>query len=347
MKKRILLLITSIIFTLLVASCGAKASGANVSSAKLGKSINNYIDNNPGLLNEMISSAKKQVKDEQSGKKNTAVKTISKNEAALDKKIYSYLISKPELLDKMFKQYKAIKTGKQKAPSKTVYTGIDKSIHNYLITNAKTVLTGMSQAVQAKFVATKQKTLAKQYLTEIKNDKTTPTEGNPKATTTLVEYFDYQCSACKAEWPQIKTAIQTNKDLKVVFAEFPFFKGSEYAAKVSIAGYALDHTKFVKLHSGLMGLKIDENQLTPKDVMQVANTAGYSKVEISNYIKNNAKEINAQIATNRKWFNELRFNGTPSIIIANSANNKILVIPGAPRYLQKAIAQVNNNSANT
>jgi protein-disulfide isomerase len=338
MKKRILLLITSVIFTMFtIVSC---ASEATASDKKLDSQIDHYINSHPGLFNEMVIAAKKQNANTKPGQQAASHQSLSKEQVSFGKKVYSHLIAKPELLHKMFENYKAVKTGKVKITKEKVGTGVDKSIHDYLIANARPVLIGMSQAAEAKFAATKQKTLAKQFMAKIGSDNIAPAEGKANAKTTLVEYFDYQCSACKAEWPQLKTAIQKDKDLKVIFAEFPFFKGSEYAAKVSIAGYALDKNKFAKLHNGLMELNIPENALTPKDIMKVASKAGYQKSDLDNYINKNNKKINAELAQNRAWFDKLHFNGTPSIIIYNKENKKVVVIPGAPRYLQQTISQV-------
>lgn len=46
--------------------------------------------------------------------------------------------------------------------------------------------------------------------------------GNPKARNTLVEYVDYQCSACGAIAPTVERVIKEYKDdLRIVFRHFP------------------------------------------------------------------------------------------------------------------------------
>jgi protein-disulfide isomerase len=358
MKKRIILLITALSIAFLAASCSNSNTKKQISDKQLHTAINSYIDTHPGLLKEMVVAARKQVQNEKTGKKNPVAKN---DDPALDKRILAYLTSKPELFNKMIEQARQLEiAAKQKQASKgkvkakankkdskqqpqVAETKLSKYIHNYLVTQPRTVIESMVKAAQAKFM-TKQKGIARQALKAMVIDKSTPVEGNRKGDTTIIEYFDYQCSACKEEWPQLKAALKNNKDLKVIFAEYPFFPGSEYAAKVSIAGYALDQKKFVKLHSGLMEVTTAEGQLKPAKIMQIATAAGYTKAQLDKYMTQNASVIKAELAKNSSWFEKMKFQGTPAIIIASSTNKNIVIIPGAPRNLQSVIDSVKNKA---
>lgn len=45
--------------------------------------------------------------------------------------------------------------------------------------------------------------------------------GNPEGSATIVEFFDYRCPYCRRGWANIKRLIEEDKDLRVVFRQFP------------------------------------------------------------------------------------------------------------------------------
>ena len=62
-----------------------------------------------------------------------------------------------------------------------------------------------------------------------------PTIGNPKASKTLVFFFDFQCIYCHKEYPLIKKLIVQDTDVKVVLLPLNLFgQASLYANKVAL-----------------------------------------------------------------------------------------------------------------
>jgi protein-disulfide isomerase len=60
--------------------------------------------------------------------------------------------------------------------------------------------------------------------------------GNPDGQTTVVEFFDYNCSFCKRNHTEVAKLIQTNPDVRVVIKEFPILgAGSLFTAKAALA----------------------------------------------------------------------------------------------------------------
>ena len=53
------------------------------------------------------------------------------------------------------------------------------------------------------------------------NDPDAPIAGNPKGDVTVVEFFDYQCGYCKRVLPTLRKLLDTDKNLRWVFKEFP------------------------------------------------------------------------------------------------------------------------------
>jgi protein-disulfide isomerase len=212
---------------------------------------------------------------------------------------------------------------------------LGQKIHDYMISHPE-ILQEMIQAEHNKMMV-ERKSTAKQFLKTIANDNQAPTAGNPNGNITLVEFFDYQCSACKAAWPELKAAIADEKNIKITYAELPFFPGSKYAAEISLAAYKTDPIKYEEFHSNLMQRKEAEGKLTPEEILNVSLQAGYNNDELKQYVSNNQSDINKELKQNSQWFSKLNLDGTPSFIIQNNTTGKIQVIPGFPRDLPGVI----------
>ncbi len=63
-----------------------------------------------------------------------------------------------------------------------------------------------------------------------------PVVGNPNASVTVVEFFDYQCPVCKRVASTVARLTREDDDVRVVFKEFPVFgEASVFAARASMA----------------------------------------------------------------------------------------------------------------
>jgi protein-disulfide isomerase len=78
--------------------------------------------------------------------------------------------------------------------------------------------------------------------------------GNPQGKITVVEYFDYRCPYCKAALPEITKLIESNKDVRFVFKEFPILSPiSETAARAALGAKA--QGKYWPVHQALLAEK--------------------------------------------------------------------------------------------
>ena len=60
--------------------------------------------------------------------------------------------------------------------------------------------------------------------------------GNPQGDVTLVEFFDYRCPYCKQVAPAIKALLGEDKQLRIVYKEFPVLgPESVTAARAALA----------------------------------------------------------------------------------------------------------------
>ncbi len=83
--------------------------------------------------------------------------------------------------------------------------------------------------------------------------------GNPKAKVQLVEYADFQCPACLAEYPELKKFMNDYKDkVLVVYRYFPLTQVHQNAMVAAQAAYAASKQgKFWQMHDKLFDTQSD------------------------------------------------------------------------------------------
>jgi protein-disulfide isomerase len=85
----------------------------------------------------------------------------------------------------------------------------------------------------------------------LRNDHDSPVLGNPNGDVTIVEFFDYACSYCKAIEPRLASALRSDPHVKLILKEFPILTPeSLIAARASLAS-GRQH-KYREFHQALM-----------------------------------------------------------------------------------------------
>ncbi len=168
--------------------------------------------------------------------------------------------------------------------------------------------------------------------------------GNPKGDVTLVEFFDYQCSHCKQMGPVIEGLLKSNKNLRVIYKEFPIFgKTSEVASRAALA--AASQGKYEALHQAL--LKVTKH-VDEALVLETAKSVGIDTDKLK-------KEMDSQAVTdiltaNRELAEKLHLMGTPAFVVASTPNGQFkadstpVFIPGAAsaKTLEDTIKKVSS-----
>ena len=141
--------------------------------------------------------------------------------------------------------------------------------------------------------------------------------GNPKGDVAVVEFYDYNCAFCRQASETMRTLLKRDKDLRVVFKEWPI-KGadSEAVARVSIA--AARQTKFPAFHFALMA---STEHVDEALALEAARGAGLDMARLQRDMK--AIDMNDVFAKNRLLADKLGIDGTPSFLVADT------LIPGA------------------
>lgn len=138
-----------------------------------------------------------------------------------------------------------------------------------------------------------------------------PDVGNKKADITVVEFFDYNCGYCKQGYEAVQKSLDTDKNIRFVFVDFPILSESSHLASV----YALaahKQGKYFELHKALMTFK---GPKTEESILALAKTAGLDVAKLQADTKDPA--IEATLKKNMDLAQKLAINGTPAFIIGD------------------------------
>lgn len=207
---------------------------------------------------------------------------------------------------------------------------VEQIVHEYLVKNPE-VLVEASQALQQKQQHTMQeqaKDAIIQNASQLFTEELAVT-GNPKGDVTLVEFFDYQCVHCKKMKPVIKKLVKNDKNLRVIYKEFPIFgKSSELASKAALAAALQD--KYQPMHDALLSI---DKRLNEKVIMEAAKSVG---LDIPKLKKDMSGEtVKKALKENRELAEKMHLMGTPAFIVAATPGGQFkkdsdpAFIPGA------------------
>lgn len=219
-------------------------------------------------------------------------------------------------------------------------TAVEGVVKSYLLKNPEVII----EAVQ-NYQKQQQQEQISQAVGKIKENTTalfdnpkSPEIGNPKGNIVLVEFFDFRCPHCKDASGNVLKLKEDNKDLRVIYKNFPIFGGpSMTAAKASIASFKLDSKKYADFHRSLMHF---DGNLTNDDIFNLAGKAGYDVKSLKDEM--NQSWVNDQIQANMKVGTAIGVNATPMFVLANLSNSHYAFIPGAvpESELKKQIAKL-------
>lgn len=214
-------------------------------------------------------------------------------------------------------------------------TEIEDIIRGYLLENP-TLLREMADKLEANDKKAEEDLRNKALVTykdEVFKKPKDPTVGSLKGNVTIVEFMDYNCGWCKKSVGEIQSLVNSDKNIKVIFKDFPIFgEHSEYAARAALA--AEKQGKYWELHQAMFA---HEGQVTTDVVNQLAEAQGLDMTKLQADIA--SKEIGERIAANMQLGKQLAINGTPAFIIDDKVYGGYLPLDG----LNTAIAAVRAN----
>lgn len=153
-----------------------------------------------------------------------------------------------------------------------------------------------------------------------------------KGNVTIVEFFDYNCPYCRKSFNNLVKLTEEDKDVRVVFVEFPILsEESRLASQAAIA--SAKQNKYFEFHRALME---HTGPVKEDTVFKTAAAVGIDVEKLKADMK--APEVNEQIEKNLQIGTAIGVQGTPAIFVGDQA------IPGAPedlvRILKTAVAGI-------
>lgn len=201
------------------------------------------------------------------------------------------------------------------APALTPETTADSqytaNLRQELIENPDIVINAI-EAYRTQQVS-KQQDNVKQVFTQLQNSTDFPVMGNKDSDVTLIEFYDYNCGACRI---MADTINQSLDDAKYILVDFPILSsGSRLAAQGSYA--AKQQGKFDAYHMGLLnGGKPVQNEET---LLTLVGDAGLDVAQFKKDYSSDAAVAYVQSAM--ALAENLNLNSTPSLIV----NGRLIV----------------------
>jgi len=138
-----------------------------------------------------------------------------------------------------------------------------------------------------------------------------PFIGNPDASVTVVEFFDYNCGYCKRAVPDIQATLEKDSDVKFVFHEMPILgPSSRTAAQYALAAHK--QGKYFEYHVALMEFRGEKND---KTLEKLAKDVGLDVEKAK--ADANSKEIAAMIEESMTLASKIGIRGTPAFIVGD------------------------------
>ena len=170
---------------------------------------------------------------------------------------------------------------------------------------------------------------------EVFDDPQTPSAGNLKGDVAVVEFFDYRCPYCKQVEPALEKLLQDDKQLRLVYKEFPVLGAdSDLAAHVALA--AKLQGKYDAFHRALM---VTPGHPDEAVIYKVAASVGLDIERLKQDAK--SPDIEKQLKANLQLGNALDIDGTPAFIVGTT------IVPGAISLeeLKRLIANARSNKS--
>ncbi len=211
---------------------------------------------------------------------------------------------------------------------------IGPAVRQYLLDNPE-VLEEVITALEAKrdqAQADQQKdAVASNRDTLLKPDFTNAV-GNPDGDVTLVEFFDYNCGYCKQMLPQIVDLIEKDKNLRVVFREWPVLgEDSQAAARVAMGVRQVAPDSYFEFHQKLLSHR---GRVGKDEAMEVAKELGIDTAAVEQ--KMGEDQTTAALQENFKLGDALGLRGTPSYVVGD----KVFMGAVPQDQIESQIAQV-------
>jgi protein-disulfide isomerase len=199
-------------------------------------------------------------------------------------------------------------------------------VHDYLMSNPEVIIDAVNEysRQQQANAQVRARETAKERLAALVDPKHGFVAGkNPDAAKiAVIELFDYHCGYCKRAAPLVKSLIEDERDVKVVFREFPILREeSDYAAEVALA--AREQGKFLDMHFAMMEAP---GVLTKDRIASIAKKKGLNVKKLEADSQNAA--VSEAIVETVEIARAMGVDGTPAFVVASLDGGYVEVVQG-------------------
>ncbi len=151
----------------------------------------------------------------------------------------------------------------------------------------------------------------KSNLAALTKNPLSPVVGNPNGDVTVIEFFDYHCGYCKRMLPVVKSLIEEDKNVKVIFKELPILsEDSRTAAQASTALFSIAPKKYFEYHTKLMA---HTGSYTQENLTQYAVDLGVDKAAFTKAFTD--AKISKYLQEVTELAQKMEIQGTPAVVV--------------------------------
>jgi protein-disulfide isomerase len=208
---------------------------------------------------------------------------------------------------------------------------IRNTVREYLLNNPEVIVEAF-EALQSQQQHSQQQQnngAISAHMEQLVGSRRDPFIGNPNASVTIVEFFDYQCPFCKRMAQDLAKIAAEDPDVKIIFKEFPVFgRESTLATRAALA--SAKQGKYQEFHLAIMGLRGAPSE---NAIFRVASRLGMDLERLRRDMQ--SPSIETQIQTNLQLARQVGVRGTPAFIVGDQ------LVPGAmsPEQMRELIAE--------
>ncbi len=149
------------------------------------------------------------------------------------------------------------------------------------------------------------------YRDALQNDRNSPVLGDPRGDVTIVEFFDYACTYCKAVEPRLESAVRSDAHVRLILKEFPILTPESLIAARAALASRRQH-KYRQFHDALMAYRGPWGE---EAIFSTAKRVGLNIARLRHDMA--APDIANEIIANFNLARGLRLFQTPGFIVGD------------------------------
>lgn len=169
-------------------------------------------------------------------------------------------------------------------------------------------------------------------LAQILRDPDAPVLGNPEGDVTVVEYFDYQCSFCRAGHDALMAGVAEDGRTRLLLRDWPIFGATSiYASQMVLGASELGH-----YHAASAALMALAGRLDERRIDAALGDAGIDPAQAMAGYHDNRRTWDSFMIRNGRQAMQMGFQGTPSFVIGTRTHSGVLGGAALARAIRRA-----------